>query len=251
MPVPEDFPVVDTVLENIPNNFDSRTQWPNCVHPILNQEQCGSCWAFAASEALSDRFCIGSNNSINVVLSPQDIVSCDTTGGNQGCDGGYPIKAWDFMMKTGIVTYSCYPYTSGGGVTGNCLNKAGATCKTMGGSGSNTVYNAASAYAIATDNAPAMQTEIMTNGPIEVAFEVYEDFFAYTGGVYTHKTGALAGGHAVKIIGWGLYGSKSTPYWTVSNSWGTTWGLDGFFLIERGVNECGIESAPVAGLAKV
>ena len=63
-------------------------------------------------------------------------------------------------------------------------------------------YNAASAYAIGTTVA-AIQTEIMTNGPIEVAFDVYQDFFSYESGVYVHKTGSLAGGHAVKMIGWG------------------------------------------------
>jgi len=156
------------------------------------------------------------------------------------------------MKSTGIVADACYPYTSGAGVTGNCLLKKGATsCKATGGTGAATIYNAASAYAITPNDPSAMQTEIMTNGPIEVQFEVYEDFFSYSGGVYVHTSGALAGGHAVKMIGWGLYGSANTPYWLVSNSWGTTWGLDGFFLIERGVDECGIESAPCAGLAKV
>jgi len=88
----------------------------------------------------------------------------------------------------------------------------------------------------------------MTNGPIEVAFDVYEDFFSYTTGVYVHKTGALAGGHAVKMIGWGVM--NNVPYWTVANSWGTDWAdYGGFFYIKRGVDECGIESAGVAGLA--
>jgi len=237
------------VAEAIPDSFDARTQWPNGqIHPIRNQEQCGSCWAFAASEAFSDRQAIASNNAINVVMSPQALVSCDTQGGNQGCDGGYPIKAWDYMVSTGIPSDECYPYTSGGGVTGKCKFQAGASsCTPSGGSGPATVYKAASAYAIAPNNVAAMQTEIMTYGPIEVAFEVYEDFFSYTSGVYVHKTGALDGGHAVKIIGWGVL--NGVDYWTVANSWGTTWGMDGFFLIKRGVNECGIESQPVAGHA--
>ena len=161
-----------------------------------------------------------------------------------------------------IVADSCYPYTSGGGVTGNCLIGASPTCAACGGTGTFQYYNAASAYAVGT-TVGAIQTEIMTNGPIEVAFDVYQDFFSYTSGVYVHKTGSLAGGHAVKMIGWGTL--SGVAYWTVSNSWGmnrsfmmqsrinrcegTSWGMDGFFLIKRGVDECGIESAGVAGLA--
>ena len=195
-------PVVDTVAEALPAAFDSRTQWPGCIHPIRNQEQCGSCWAFGATEALSDRFAIETNNQTNVVLAPQDLVSCDV-GQNQGCNGGYPIVAWQYMQSTGIVADECYPYTSGGGVTGNCLLVAGATsCTATGGSGAATLYQAASAYSVGTTVA-AIATEIQTNGPIEVAFDVYEDFFSYTSGVYVHKTGSLAGGHAVKMIGWG------------------------------------------------
>jgi len=237
-------PRVEVEATAIPAAFDSRTQWPGCIHAIRNQEQCGSCWAFGATEALSDRFAIETNLATNVTLSPQDLVSCDTNQ-NEGCNGGYPILAWQYMQATGIVADACYPYTSGGGVTGNCiLGAAGTACPS--GTGSVVLYNAASAYAVGTTVA-AIQTEIQTNGPIEVAFDVYEDFFSYTSGVYVHKTGALAGGHAVKMIGWGTL--SGVAYWTVSNSWGTDWGMDGFFLIKRGVDECGIESAGVAGLA--
>jgi cathepsin B len=244
-PYMAEIPRVTTEAEAIPAAFDSRTQWPGAIHPIRNQEQCGSCWAFGATEALSDRFAIQSNLSVNVVLSPQDLVSCDTANGNQGCDGGYPIYAWQYMQTTGVVADACYPYTSGGGVTGNC-ELSGTTCPASGQTFQ--LYNAASAYALGTTVA-ALQTEIMTNGPIEVAFEVYQDFFSYTSGVYVHKTGSLAGGHAVKMIGWGVL--NGVDYWTVSNSWGTSWGMDGFFLIKRGVDECGIEDNGVAGLASV
>jgi len=61
----------------LPTSFDARTQWGNCIHPVMNQANCGSCWAFSASEALSDRFCIKTNKTVNVVLSPQNMVSCD------------------------------------------------------------------------------------------------------------------------------------------------------------------------------
>jgi len=246
-----DVTVVNTVVGALPAAFDSRTQWPNGqIHPIRDQASCGSCWAFGSTEAFSDRIAIANNNSVNVVLSPQQLVSCDTATGNLGCDGGYPIRAMQYQANPGVVVDACYPYSSGAGVSGTCLWKKGATsCTATKGSGSATVYAAADAYAISSYNAAAMQTDILTYGPIEVQFEVYNDFMSYTSGVYTHKTGAYLGGHAVKAIGWGTL--NGVDYWTMANSWGTSWGINGFFLIKRGVDECGIESLPVAGHSKI
>ena len=91
-------------------------------------------------------------------------------------------------------------------------------------------------------------TEIMTQGPVEVyniidilkgAFTVYEDFLAYKGGVYQHTTGSALGGHAIKILGWGV--ENGTKYWLCANSWNEDWGDKGFFKILRGSNHCGIE----------
>ncbi len=88
-----EYNVPATTYENVgalPTNFDPRTdKFSKCIHPIRDQQQCGSCWAFGATEALSDRFCI---NGKDVILAPQDPVSCDTN--NYGCDGGYLNYVW-------------------------------------------------------------------------------------------------------------------------------------------------------------
>lgn len=73
-------------LQTIPTAFDSRTEWGTCIHPIRNQESCGSCWAFASANMLADRFCISSEGAVDVILSPQFLVSCDFE--NAGCNGG-------------------------------------------------------------------------------------------------------------------------------------------------------------------
>lgn len=86
----------------------------------------------------------------------------------------------------------------------------------------------------------------MTNGPVEASFTVYQDFLTYKSGVYVHKTGSAVGGHAIKIMGWGVLNNQ--PYWLCANSWNNQWGDNGFFMILRGVNECGIESNIVAGM---
>jgi len=88
----------------------------------------------------------------------------------------------------------------------------------------------------------------MANGPVQTAFTVYEDFLSYHSGVYQHTTGNSVGGHAVKIIGWGV--EDDVPYWIVANSWNTDWAENGYFRIIRGKNECGIEESVVAGEPK-
>lgn len=110
--------VATEVDVNAPASFDARDQWPTCVHEIRDQQHCGSCWAFGASEALSDRLCIYSDGKEDVVLSPQDLVSCDK--GDMGCNGGWIQNAWSYLEKTGIVSDACYPYTSGDGNSGTC-----------------------------------------------------------------------------------------------------------------------------------
>jgi len=90
-----------------------------------------------------------------------------------------------------------------------------------------------------------MQTEIMQNGPLAVAFTVYSDFPTYKSGVYKHTTGSMLGGHAVEMIGWGT--ENGEDYWIIKNSWNEQWGDGGHFKIVRGTNECGIEGGVSAG----
>jgi len=98
-----------------------------------------------------------------------------------------------------------------------------------------------------------MQKDIITNGPIQVAFMVYKSFMSYKSGVYKKHIWEILpeGGHAVKIIGFGVEDGKD--YWLVANSWGTTWGLEGYFKMARGNNACGMESMgpPYAGLPQL
>ena len=92
--------------------------------------------------------------------------------------------------------------------------------------------------------------EIYENGPVEGTFTVYEDFGDYASGVYQHITGSYLGGHAIKIIGWGVT-DKGVKYWLIANSWNEIWGENGFFRLLRGQNECGIESSAATGMPKL
>jgi len=235
-------------LEDLPAQFNSYEQWPNFMHPIRDQAHCGSCWAFAASEVLSDRFALASNGTINKVLSPEDLVSCDK--GDMGCQGGYLDHAWKYLKESGIVTESCFPYSAGKGKVAACRNK----CE---GAEAYTKYKAADYYQLKTEE--DIMKEIYLNGPVEAGFSVYSSFMSYKSGVY-HKRifDMIEGGHAIKIVGWGeeapthWWQRKPTKYWLCANSWTSAWGMDGFFKIKRGTNrigrsECGIQSQVFAG----
>ena len=224
---------------NLPTSFDSRTQWPGCVHEIRNQKHCGSCWAFAGSEVLSDRFCVASKSATKEVLSPQFLVSCDTS--DDGCQGGILPYEWEFLENTGTVTDSCLPYHSGDGSSYPCSSFQ----KCEDGSAVRHFYAQKGSTKTFTD-ANSVKLEIIANGPVETGFEVYENFKNYTTGVYVKGSnpGKLLGGHAVKIVGWGV--ESGMEYWICANSWDVTWGEKGFFRIKMG--ECGIDSDVVAGL---
>merc|ERR1712232_132895 len=186
------------------------------------------------------RFAIATKKA-SPVLSPEDMVSCDT--GDSGCSGGRLASAWDYLQKSGIVTDTCFPYEAGSGNAPSCPNQ----CEDSE-NWDQSKFKASSAYAI--NGVTNMQKEIMTNGPVQVAFMVYKSFMSYQSGVYQkHWYEFLPeGGHAVKVVGWGT--EDSTDYWLVANSWNTNWGLDGFFKIKRGNNACGIENMgpPYAGI---
>ncbi|PIC14490.1 hypothetical protein B9Z55_026784 [Caenorhabditis nigoni] len=257
-------------LIQLPTSFDSRVRWPNCnsIKLIRDQTYCGSCWAFAAAEIISDRICIQSNGTQQPIISPEDILSCCGTSCNNGCQGGYPIEAMKYWMNSGVVTggdyqgAGCIPYSFRPCSTCQEAKDAPSCKTTCQTSYKDNTYKsdkhyAKSAYRLPTTtssnailaNAVQMiQTEIYNNGPVEVSYQVYEDFYHYKSGVYYHVYGDKPSGHAVKIIGWGT--ENKMDYWLAANSWATTFGEKGFFKIRRGTNECGIESNVVAGLPK-
>ena len=216
----------------VPTSFDARTQWPTFIHPIRGQGQCGSCWAFGASEAFSDRVAIATNGAVNLVLSPEQLVSCDTT--NNGCKGGYLKRAWNFIVENGLVSDACFPYSAG---TGNVT-----VCQETCSDGSEWVtYKATNVKALSVS---AAKLEISTNGPIETAFRVYQDFMSYQSGIYQYDgESSFIGNHAIKVIGWGT--ENGVDYWIAANSWGTKWGEAGFFRIQAG--QCNFDKNFIAG----
>lgn len=246
----------------IPKAFDARDAWGDrcsSVRTIRNQGNCGGCWAFSAAETLADRFCIGvAAQYANLTLSPQWIIDCDKT--DNGCGGGLLDDAWRFLVSTGVADEACDPYlycahpNSGSCEVGPHPPRPSPgtphACPTQCPNGSLTTYQAQNAYAVgAPGDVKAIQRELMAHGPVQVGFQVFSDFMTYHNGTYFRTPSAQGprGGHAVKIVGWGV-DSIGVDYWVVANSWSPSWGLQGYFHIRRGTNECGIETTPAAGL---
>ncbi|XP_062415547.1 cathepsin B-like [Pungitius pungitius] len=249
----------------LPDSFDARQQWPDCptVRQIRDQGSCGSCWAFGAVEAMSDRLCIHSGGKISLEISAEDLLSCCEECG-MGCLGGYPAAAWEFWAKRGLVTgglyasdVGCRPYSIAScehhvnGTRPPCQGEVETPkCKEQCVDGHSPSYQKDKHFGRRSYSVPSQEEQIMTEllkyGPVEAAFSVYADFLLYKTGVYQHVTGEMLGGHAIKILGWGE--ENGTPYWLAANSWNSDWGDKGFFKIKRGNDECGIESEVVTGI---
>lgn len=254
------------VESKIPVRFDSREAWPDCpsISFIRDQGSCGSCWAFSSAEAMSDRTCIGSNGTLKLELSAEDVLTCCTDCGF-GCNGGFPASAYDYWVKSGLVTgglyngTGCQPYKIEPcehhvpGPRPACTEVPTPACETTCQPGYPKTFLqdkhfGAKSYSIER-NVAQIQSEIMKNGPVTAAFSVYSDFVVYKSGVYQRHSKDLLGAHAIRILGWGV--ENKVPYWLVANSWNSDWGDNGYFKIRRGNNECGIEDDIVTGLSKV
>lgn len=159
-----------------------------------------------------------------------------------GCDGGFPYLIGKYVQDFGVVEEKCFPYTakdSPCSVSADCPRNYVSDYHYVGG-----FYGGC--------NEAAMMAELVRDGPMGVAFEVYPDFMHYKEGIY-HHTGLRDSinpfeltNHAVLLVGYGRSQETGEKYWIVKNSWGTGWGEDGYFRIRRGTDECAIESIAVA-----
>uniref|UniRef100_A0A2A4J6I6 Peptidase C1A papain C-terminal domain-containing protein n=1 Tax=Heliothis virescens TaxID=7102 RepID=A0A2A4J6I6_HELVI len=253
------------LIANLPEAFDPREKWPHCpsLNEIKDQGACSSCWAVAAAEVMTDRYCIFTNGKSKFQFSAHDLLSCCPDCG-KGCHGGIPTKAWEYWRDYGIVSggnyhsgEGCRPYEippCEHNVPGDlppCGPKVTTPecIKACVSSYNNKSYpldkrHGRTVYTLPPDE-DQIKAELFLNGPVESTIATYEDFIHYKQGVYIHTDGSRSGVHSVKILGWGVEGDQK--YWLVANSWNPHWGDNGYFKILRGENHCEIESHVVAG----
>jgi len=213
---------------SIPTTWDWRTK--GAVTPVKNQGQCGSCWSFSATGSMEGAWFI--KKSKKVSLSEQNLIDCSTAQGNEGCNGGLMDQAFQYVITNqGIDTEASYPYTATG--PNACqFNKA----------------NVAATMSAFHDVPSGSESSLLTavyKTPTSVAIDASQQSFQfYSGGVYNEPAcSSTQLDHGVLAVGFGMYQS-TTAYWLVKNSWGTSWGLNGYIMMSRNLNnQCGIATA--------
>ncbi|KZV18481.1 hypothetical protein F511_20123 [Dorcoceras hygrometricum] len=213
-------------VKDVPESIDWREK--GAVTGVKDQGQCGSCWAFSTVAAMEGVNQISTSKLIS--LSEQELMDCDRTNDNQGCEGGLMEAAFKFIVKNkGLTTESDYPYKGTDG-TCNSQKEASSAVKITG-------YEDVPA-----DDESAL-LKAVANQPVSVSIDASGAFFQfYSGGLISGDCGTNLD-HGVTAVGYGKT-ENGTKYWLVKNSWGADWGEAGYLRVERGVEAkqgmCGI-----------
>jgi cathepsin B len=249
-----------------PASINLKELYPNCtsIGRIRNQSGCSSCWAVSAATSLTDRFCI--NSVLNGTLqeryfSFEDMLErTNTTLGGFGCSGGYIHAGFDFAKKVGVVTGDqygnfsfCKSYFLAPGLASRPPPVPTYLCdplSTYPTSFQNdqlkiSDFSFPMGVTLA-DTVNLMMAAISLRGSILAFMQVFVDFYFYKTGIYTVTSTVSYGAHGVRIIGYGT--ENGVDYWLCANSWGASWGENGFFRIKKGVNMSMIEYVPIEGI---
>jgi len=219
---------------DVPASVDWR-QTEGVVTAVKNQGQCGSCWAFSATETLESLYALATGETAPV-LGPQQLVSCvanpDKCGGSGGCQGATQPLGFVYTETTGLSLESSYPYTA---QTGTCDTSKIAPVVTNAG-----------VVQLPTNSYTALIGAVATVGPVSISVAA-GSWSIYGGGVYSGSCDYDMD-HGVQLVGYGEDLGKL--YWLVRNSWGSGWGESGYIRLERfgeGSEPCGTDSTPQDG----
>jgi len=208
------------------------TDTSGAVSPVKDQAGCGSCWAFSATEGIESAV-FQSTGAASPALAAQQIVSCDTT--DLGCSGGDLVTAFKYVESAGgIDTEEDYPYTSQDGKTGSCKSSTPVVKVTE----HKFAVPPCTSGSCSNQDEDGLKAALATYGPLSIcinaAWQTYHD------GVLSTACSADYWDldHCVQLVGYDT--TASTPYWKVRNSWGPSWGEDGFIRLPMGVNSCGV-----------
>ena len=214
----------------VPLEVDWRKK--NKVSSVKNQEKCGGCWAFSASEAVEGIWAIKNNVLYN--LSQQELLDCSGMYGNKGCGGGSMDGAFKYIMNNGLCTNISYPYMA---VEGECQKDS---CESV---------VRISNYTDINQNDEKILKRAVAQQPVSVAIQANKrSFQLYQSGIYNDLECGTNLDHGVLIVGYGYSLEQDMKYWIIKNSWGINWGENGYIRIQRDIDDerglCGIAMNP-------
>jgi cathepsin L len=205
-------------VSELPDSVDWRTK--GIITPVKNQGACGSCWAFGAVASIESNLI--QNTGKTVILSTQNVVSCSKNpqhcGGTGGCGGSTAELAFATVSQTGIATEAAYPYVA---QTGTCKETVPKTAKIDG------------FVQLPENNYTALMNAIATIGPQAVNVAA-NSWGSYRSGIFTgcpSFSSNIVINHVVQLVGYGV--DNGRPYWLIRNSWGASWGEQGYMRLDR------------------
>ena len=210
-----------------PASLDWRTK--GAVTSVKDQGQCGSCWAFSSTGAIEGAWALSKGQLVD--FSEQQLVDCAAglSYGSHGCSGGQMDGAFKYVISNGQCSLSSYPYTSG-------VTKTEGSCQKC-----SSVARLSSCSDVKSNDQISLKGAVAQQ-PVSIAIEADTRYFqSYSGGVLTSATNCGTNlDHGVLLVGYGQ--ENGTPYWLVKNSWGTSWGENGYVKIARSdsTNDAGV-----------
>ena len=207
------------VKSNIAFEANAQKDWvaERMVSPVKNQAACGSCWSFSTTGALESYLRIFKNDQS--VLSEQELVDCSTGYGNMGCNGGLMASAYNYINDNGLSSESDYSYTA---MDGRCNAAAYRRQVNQGLYTSKQAFNNYKSY--------GEVQQLLNQAPVAIAIEATNDFMLYNSGVLEVDSSCGEGlNHGVLLVGYGFENNQN--YVKIKNSWGTSWGEQGYIRV--------------------
>lgn len=210
--------------EELPEVFDWRDKdGQNWMTPVKDQGVCGSCWAFSVIGTVEAATKIYANNSaLEIDLAEQYLVSdCFEKG---DCDGGSMVPTLEHLKIYGVPDEACVPYLENDSFCDPCFMWEERALMVRD-------------YVRVDSSTELFKRALLEHGPMSVLVNTGEDWCYYAGGIYEQVWPSVDDGkytsHLVVLTGW----NDSERCWIIKNSWGESWGENGYGKVLFGTLE--------------